>query len=346
MGEQNFWAISASEGTDRDYSKIFFDFGIACLGGRNPKATAKDVKENDILVLKRSCGKDNPKKEKFSIAAVGKVLEKFHEDSYFDDVEGWKLNYAAKVEWYKQGDPFPIEGLKQGTIDKILRSEPKQKAKEMLNNGEQIPKNKEERFETRTLSNDEILTFLIENGLSTSYAEDVSTAIHRVKRLAAYYNNFLDSEKRPIGIEEPSISEDETRAFLVLPLLLSLGWSEQRIRLEIKAPNRGEVDIGLYRKPHKFDPTVQPYLIIEVKRLGKGLDPAKKQAKDYFKDYPDCKRFIVTNGLFYKVYERDSEDFLASYLNITQMLNVYRYEKNVGGAKEVFKAPLPPEYGE
>ena len=136
------------------------------------------------------------------------------------------------------------------------------------------------------------MSFLIQNGLSSTYAENLSSAINRVKRLALYYNDILDKNDYR---KEHLPTEDETRAFLVLPLLFSLGWSEQRIRLEIK-PTKVEKWILHFTKTSRTRRFYCPYAIIEVKRLTKGLERAKKQVMNYFECYPSCKRCIVTNG--------------------------------------------------
>ncbi|MEK6982069.1 MAG: type I restriction enzyme HsdR N-terminal domain-containing protein [Candidatus Micrarchaeota archaeon] len=339
MIEKKYWAISASEGDERDFSEIFFDFGIACLGGKNQKEIAKKVNAGDLLVLKKSRGDGT-----FLIQAIGRIIKAFSLNSSFDDVEGWNLDFVAEVEWYASGTDAPVEGLKQGTIFSINKDSPKQIAENILAQGNRIiQKNKLSNLPNiKFLEQEKLLSFLIQNGLSSTYAENLSSAINRVKRLALYYNDILDKNDYR---KEHLPTEDETRAFLVLPLLFSLGWSEQRIRLEIKTDKGGEVDIALYKKPHELGDSIAPYAIIEVKRLTKGLERAKKQVMNYFECYPSCKRCIVTNGFSYKVWERGKPDFTA-YLNITKMLDGYRFKGGVGGAQEVFRALLPPEYSE
>ncbi len=49
------------------------------------------------------------------------------------------------------------------------------------------------------------------------------------------------------------MSEHETRTFLITPLLVALGWSEQRIKIEWD-----KLDVALFRYPHGYKEKGQP----------------------------------------------------------------------------------------
>jgi hypothetical protein len=142
------------------------------------------------------------------------------------------------------------------------------------------------------------------------------------------------------------VREHETRTFLVIPLLLALGWSEQQIKIELSCSG-GRIDIACFASSYKRDNN-ECVAIIETKGFSSGLDYAAKQAKSYSKDFPNCKIIIVTNGYCYKVYRRDKANqsrfspLPLAYLNLLKPKDSYPLDpKNVGGALEAIKCLLP-----
>lgn len=325
MTEQNFWAISASDGEERDYSQIFFDFGVAFVGGENQIKTATHVKLGDYLILKKSAGKGG--EGKFIAYAIGKVLSEFVDDKYFTEVDGWNLGFCCQVEWYSCS-PKELP-LRQGTIYKI-GDEIKSRINEMVSNPKDRIKIAHKKIEIKSLHNDDITHFLVEQGFAVNHAENLIRALSRVRLLADYYSK-LNRE----------LTEDETRSFLVLPLLLALGWPEQRIRLE-----HNNIDIELYKVPHRCKKDAEPEVIIEIKRLPHGLENAKRQARDYANKTPSCKYFVVTNGLSYRVYnaKSDVDSKPIASMDVRQLLDTYKFDPEIKGTREVFKALFPQEY--
>ena len=81
------------------------------------------------------------------------------------------------------------------------------------------------------------------------------------------------------------VGEHEIRTFLIVPLLMSLGWAEQRVKIEW-----WNMDVVLFDTPYKKD-TSKPVVIIESKRLFDGLRYAPDQATILCKVVPKLHPF-------------------------------------------------------
>jgi hypothetical protein len=191
--------------------------------------------------------------------------------------------------------------------------------------------------ETREIQDREILKFLIKEGLRPSSADDLTNTVSRIRLLAEYYYHHCNWE---------DIREHETRTFLVVPLLLALGWAEQQIKIELPC-SVGKIDIACFRKSYrperKNDDCVA---IIETKGFSSGLRYVQKQAKAYSKDFPNCKVVIVTNGYCYKSYLRDDTGQFQTnpwaYINLLKPKDRYSIDpENVRGALDAIKWLLP-----
>ena len=196
--------------------------------------------------------------------------------------------------------------------------------------------------ETEENDDEEILEFLINEGLRPSAAEDLTTAFRRIRLLAKYYYSNCNWE---------DIREHETRTFLIIPLLLALGWAEQQLKIELTTKNRKRADIACFNKPYYRINSKQTndddcVLIIESKGFHQGLDYAPEQAIDYAKHFPNCHVAVVSNGYCYKTYTREKNGNFSTnpsaYLNLLKPKKRYPLDpKNVAGSLDVLRILLP-----
>ena len=341
-----YWQIAA--GSDqRDYSDLFLKHGIAFVGGRLEE---KNVNLGDIMVLKQG---------KTAIKAAGIVVERdgiyrgyVDEEGYVVDEEGrenremrrewlldhdgWVLPEFCYVDWKKPSKPIPVRGLNIGIIQRLNKQKPKDVADDILNTGTRVPILPEPSSEISEVTDDEILRLLIEEGIRPSSSDEITSTISKIRLLADYYYHRVKWE---------DIGEHEIRTFLVIPLLLALGWSEQQIKIEFR-----RIDIACFGKPCKSNNREEwekeCVAIIETKSFRAGLDYAHQQAKAYSEDFPHCQAVIATNGYCYKVYLRDrNNQFQATpsaYINLLRLRDKYLLDpENVGGALEAIKWLLP-----
>jgi hypothetical protein len=127
-------------------------------------------------------------------------------------------------------------------------------------------------------------------------------------RVASWYKNEM---KRPEG--RPS--EHETVAYLVMPLLFALGWSQQTAAIEWR-----QIDVALFEEMPTNDSTLS--CVVEAKLLGRSVFSPFGQARNYALQpgRERCRRLIVTDGIRYTLHEKVGEHFeLCAYLNILDM---------------------------
>ncbi len=332
-----YWAIAAGSGSKgRDYSNLFLRFGMAFFGsGAN---RYDEIKVGDTVILRRGT------KE---IVAAGRVVSRegkhngLRDKKWLSDVDGWNLPAWCYVDWKKPKDgPIFVTGFgsQPPTLFETKTSEPRQEAERILATG-CSPEETEykEPEETELVADPKLLETLVREGLSTSSANELTDAVAKIRLLADYYYNHCNWG---------DIQEHETRTFLVIPLLLALGWSEQQIKIEL-----AKVDIACFSKPYKNEKESKEncVAIIETKGFASGLDHARGQADSYSDDFPNCKALITTNGYCYKIYLKDEKGSFpkdsydpSAYINLLSPRDKYPLNPKKGnGALDAIKWLLP-----
>lgn len=323
-----YWQIAAGS-IGRTYSNLFIKFGMAFVGGERQIATMNEVSKGDIILLKNGL---------HEIVAVGEVVEREGkykgngDKSWLWDFDGWELTAYCYVDWRKPDKPIQTDGLTRATINRAHQDKHKKIADSILQL--RIEPHDPEPLPTKPISDEAILKFLIREGLRTSAADDLTNTFRRIRLLADYYYNYQWGE----------IREHETRTFLVIPLLLTIGWAEQQLKIEYPS-NKGRIDIACFSKAYQTN-SEDCILLIETKDFCSGLDYAPEQAHGYAQAFPSCQVVAVTNGYCYKTYIRSgSGDFKltpSAYLNLLNPQDKYPLDpNNVSGALDVLKWFLP-----
>lgn len=328
----NFWQVAAGEGS-RDYSDVFLKFGIMLVGGGDPGSFmdrqdyykghtgwraditrfSEEAEEGNIIILKRPYGR------KWEIIAVGRIIGGYEYLELFEDVDGWDLQHCRRVEWVRPNEKTYVNGLARGTFRRVSSQKPREKALQILKGGAKIKPDKLPP-PAKKVSDEQLVESLVDSGLRPIDAETVISTIWRVRRLAHWYKKHGQD-----------ISEHETRTFLIVPVLQALGWSEQKMKIEWK-----NIDIAFFQQVYKKDGNLC-VMILESKRMGEGLTYAERQAQTYQKQFPECLRLIVSNGLCYKLYEKRKRQWkCTAYFNLLRLKNRHPYYVDIKGASEVF----------
>lgn len=150
--------------------------------------------------------------------------------------------------------------------------------------------------------------------------------------------------------------EHEIRTFLIVPLLLALGWRREQIKIEVNPRKLGaqsvkSIDIACFSSGYQPGEVEENgnncTLVIESKRFDAGLThEAFVQAKDYAEPMPNCNLILISNGYCYKAFTRnEGEEFSdqpSAYLNILKPRDRYPlYPDQTDGALEVLRLMLP-----
>lgn len=334
------WQIAAGDGT-RDYSKIFMKFGVILVGPGDPgpypqhrdiyndsssrwynesvPRLADEIQIDELVILKRPHGRE------WEILAVGKIMSAYTYQAAFSDVDGWDLQHCRQVKWKAPKSQTILTGLRRGTLARVSPSNQNvlQNAGDIWQDGKKIECHGLPPV-APDLQVDELIDALIDHGTPSNHAELVTSTIWRLRRLAKWY----DQRRSEVG-------EHEIRTFMIAPLITALGWAEQRIKIEWN-----KIDIALFCRP--YEPGLLPSVIIESKSLGHGLRYADDQAQAYLKEYPDCKRLVVSDGIRYKLYKKDAQGWgFHSYLNLSSPRSRHPYFVDVKGAREFFLELVP-----
>ena len=345
----NYWQVAAGEGA-RDYSSVFLQFGIMLIGAGNPGSYfdnkayytghhdwraqvvrfAEHVAEGDKVILKR------PYHRQWQIRAVGHITGNYEYVEQFDDVEGWDLQHCRRVEWVcppkvqdqpEKREMVLVQGLSMGTFKRVCKREAIEKAERILEEGEkQEPK--EIPPSAKKVSDEELVESLIGKGLRPADAETVIQAIWRVRRLARWYARY--------GRE---LSEHEIRTFLIVPIMLALGWSEQRIKIEWK-----NTDMSFFHEVYKR--AEKPSMILESKRAWEGLHYAEWQLMKFARQFPECTQLVASDGIRYQLYVKHGSDWnlkkdFKAYANLLNLKDRHPYLEHIGGAPDLFVSLMP-----
>lgn len=345
-----YWQI-ATGSYGRDYSDLFLKFGIAFFGAG--AARLEEINIGDTVILKQGIT---------GIRAAGKVVQRdgehrgnhYHYQDLPDkkdkewllDIDGWDLPAWCYVDWrVPDGDKaVSVPGLTRGTIRRANQPGPQKKADEILAT-DHPPKETEHKGpeETKLVAVEELLEELDRENLSALLDDELKNKIKKIQDLAIYYRDHYPWNH--------NIPEHEARTFLVVPLLLALGWSEEQIKIELSGGNRKRIDIACFSQPYKKceEPRENCVAIIETKGFASGLDYAQKQANSYSDNFPNCKALITTNGYFYKIYLKDEKGSFhidsydpSAYINLLNLRDKYPLNPKEGnGALDAIKWLLP-----
>lgn len=351
IGERKIWQQAAGD-TDRNYVDICLkwdmilngpaSFGRWIKGECDPNLTPKkrtdikrfceEMEESDLVVLRLGTN---------HVYAVGEIVGdyEFHEE--FNDIDGWDIGHVRRVRWlwrYKNGPKkFPIYTLKFGDTTQVLdksKSHLVIEWMESLHVSDSVDTPKLKEFAStighaRNIKVEEISDFLFDKGVASASILSLLNEIGELIRIANWYYR---------GNQSPS--ENETVNYLVVPLLRALGWTPQRMAIEWN-----KIDLALFSGLPRSEDRLS--VVIEAKKKDSSCLSAFPQARSYALEKKNCKRIIVSDGLRYGVFKRNSgdsdepQDFsLHAYLNLTRLRNEYPlYECK--GAKDALLSMTP-----
>lgn len=156
----------------------------------------------------------------------------------------------------------------------------------------------------------------------------VIQTIWRARRLARWYARYGHD-----------LSEHEIRTFLIVPILLALGWSEQKIKIEWK-----NTDMSFFNEVYKRG--AKPSMIVESKRAWEGLHYAERQLMKYTAVLPECRQLVASDGIRYQSYMKHGnqwnlKDDFEAYANLLNLKDRHPYFEHIGGAPDLFMKLMP-----
>lgn len=296
----------AGELNDKTIEKMLRD-GVSKQSIADRKRFCETMKNGDIVALKIGLKK---------IYAVGVVVGDYQWSDLFSDVDGWDVQHVRRVKWlwistinndgeYEPYD-FTENVLKQGTtliLDNKRVIEWIVSLKLDFNKEYSVPDLPSEPDNNVTV--EEISEYLYAKGTSGNSIRNLVSVIDDLRMIAKWYKKV------------DNVSEFETEAYLIVPLLRALGWTPQKMAVEWN-----KVDIALFNElPRRSDNLIA---VVEAKKKGNSCLQAYSQAFNYAKDKVQCNRLIVSDGLRYGVFIKDNNKYrLHAYMNITDFRKDY-----------------------
>lgn len=319
------WQVGAGD-TERSYGALCIKFDVMIAGPGDPGlydepryARHGDIRNSlrrfcveaqmgDVVLLRLGTG---------AVLAVGEIADTQAEwlDA-FSDVDGWDLQHVRRVRWFSNTSyAFPPKTL--GGQVKTFAAVNVATVRAWVESLE-VPGAERSRplhFLPKAggvIDAEELGRRLFIEGLPSEQVDKLMATFASLQRVASWYAN---ETKRPAG--RPS--ESETICYLVVPLLFSLGWSQQTAAIEWR-----RVDVALFRGMPPEDASLA--CVVEAKLLGSSVFSAVGQASEYALRAArgECDRLIVTDGIRYALHRRVADAFkLEAYLNILRMRDAY-----------------------
>lgn len=319
MKNRQIWLAGGGDGVERDISEVLLKFDVLAIGpgepgpylqpylinGREARAVNRffhEVKRGDVVVLRVGVP---------SIRGVGIVEGDYAYNSAFDDIDGWNVAHIRRCRWVWRGrHEWKTAGLgSQGqALVRSRRDEihdwvgqlniPK---RELTRRLAKLPSQVGEK-----LSFEDLGDKLFAKGLGLEYIEDLFSNLRQIRRLTAWFKG-------------EDISEYETIAYVVVPVLLSLGWTQQTMAVQWN-----NIDLALFSRLPRRSENVQ--IVVEVKRIGRSLRTALNQAKKYVekKELTACKRIVVTDGRRWEVHQRHGSQWdRLAYFDVARPMEEY-----------------------
>ncbi|KQY90761.1 hypothetical protein [Pelomonas sp. Root1444] len=280
---------------------------------------AVDMKDGDTVLLRMGT------KE---VLAVGVIVGDYEWHDGFSDVDGWDLQHVRRVSWYwhRLEDPqaFDTYELKQGDTTQLL-AESALRVRAWLTTifvPSSLPRLPDLPPSGNSMSMDDVSAHLFDHGVASGAIAQLLEDVGELVRIGTWYART----KPP--------SEHETVAFLVLPLMRSLGWTPQKMGVEWN-----HIDVALFNRLPRSDENL--CVVVEAKRMNNSCLTAHAQAVGYAKSRSSCERLILTDGLRYAVYTVvDGEFKLHAYLNLASLRDSYPLLE-CGGAQAAMLAMAP-----
>lgn len=360
LKEKTIWQVAAGD-KDRNYVDICLEWDVIIMGpgseGAWPKCIPKLKEERDVSAkkltdIKRFCEhiKDGDvvvlRLGTTEIYGIGIVKGDYGWSDHFGDIDGWDLQHFRRTKWVWKYDNEPKKFKKAYTL-KFGDTVQLMDSQEVINWISQInfdsdllntplvalPETPDE-TELSEVDFDAISEFLFGHGVASYSIQKLIDEIDELIRIARWYQKTTNP------------SESETIAYLVVPLLRTLGWTPQKMAIEWK-----NIDLALFSKLPRSEENLS--VVVEAKPKDWSCLTAKSQAQYYVEQVgmASCQRLIVTDGLRYGVYLRKEGVFESNptaYLNLTYLKSNYPILR-CSGAKEallIMSADWSPDSNE
>jgi len=288
---------------DRPYAEVLLKHGVALIGpgGNGPwrpgrddiagtgfiRRFADELRIGDLLLLRTAID---------TVAAVGLVAGDYEYLEPFDDVNGWDLRHGRRVRWCRLPEPYRFEsrvfGANPMRCSRVQSREVVDYTRSFLASG---------------LTHWQVAPLpalpLVEEPLD-EVPEELRDVVGLAQDLAGLYGDEDRLGDAP--------NENEMVAHFVVPFLRALGWPPENIAVEWR-----RIDVALFNTLPRTPENCR--FVIEAKRLGTGLEGARRQAENYVARLGVLRDVIVTDGFRYRAFDHENNYKPVAYANLARL---------------------------
>jgi hypothetical protein len=300
---RSVWQVSGGPAS-RAYADVLLRHGVALIGpgdagpstaerddgefeGSFVRRFASEVAAGDVFLLRTGIA---------TIAAVGLVAGDYLYLNALDDVNGWDLQHARRVRWYRlpteHAFTSAVFGANPPRCSRVWREE-------VVDFAERFVRSPPTHWQVAALP---------ELPAEDPPLAQVPSVLQGIVDQAADLVPLLQDDQA-FG-EQPS--EDELIAHFVVPFLRALGWPPEQIAVQWR-----RIDVAVFRALPRTAENC--HLVIEAKRLGAGVEGALDQAKGYVEALGLARDVIVTDGIRYRMYAGEHGFAPLAYANLARL---------------------------
>lgn len=346
INNRRIWQVAAGDG-ERAYHDLLIEWDVIAIGpgefgpwpdceadvveartrnqGTIIRRFAEQMAIGDLIILRK--GSSN-------VCAVGEVASDYLWLDDFGDIDGWDLQHVRRVRWIWKYKDIPTNlganVLRFGDSVQDACSAELQQWIEKLDIGKNassrklvtLPESCQHGVRRPQVSLEQLTEGLFDLGIGLSDANTVVDRMRELEMLSGWYKRAKDKP-----------AENETVAYLVVPLLRALGWTPQRMAVEWK-----NIDLALFSRLPRTDANLAA--VLEGKAMNKACLIAKEQGESYVQaaERSHCERLIVTEGIRYAVFRKHSNSFTvhpAAYINLIRRLPDYPILRSAGSIEAI-----------
>jgi hypothetical protein len=294
------WQVGGGP-TQRSYVDQFIEFGVALIGsadagewnsglsdddfgGSGVRRFATEPRLGDVVLLRSG---------QSTIHAVGLIASEYMYLQQFDDVNGWDLQHARRVRWYRLPGSYNFGAAVFGANPRRFS---RINVDSVIGYAQRFIQSPPMDWQTATLP-----SLPDPEPELASIPEPLSEVVALAADLGRQYWDREQFGDRP--------SEDEMIAHYVIPLLRAMGWPPENIAVQWWS-----IDVCVFVAVPRVPENIK--FVIEAKRLGDGVEGALAQAQGYASGFGVTCDLIVTDGLRYRLYDGSSGFRPAGYANL------------------------------
>ncbi|HTS18043.1 MAG TPA: hypothetical protein VMP11_10760 [Verrucomicrobiae bacterium] len=302
---RTIWQISGGP-SSRSFARLFLDHGVGLLGpggvgrwtperkdddyaGGYVRRFASEVRPGDVILLRKGQSK---------ICAVGLVASEYLFFDQFDDVNGWDLQHGRRVHWCELPQDYDFGNSAFGANPPRLS---RINNRMVVDYAERFVSNPPTHWQTAPLPPLPASEPKLGDEEIPGFLQDI------IAQARDMWPLMWDRTKYP---EHPT--EDELIVHFVVPVLRALGWHPEQIAIKWRF-----IDVTVFKALPRTPENSA--FVIEVKRLGAGVEGALPQGKRYVEALGVPRDVLVTDGIRYRVYDCATGHEPAAYANLINL---------------------------